>query len=132
MAFFKIASCFASLLCIASGYISQSFVESSISVKRKVTVPEGRRCPDCPVARVEGSVIGFLQSHLNRLFHRHGTALRSECVELRFSEHGTQLCNCLIVFEPLWLYHRCLGSFAQSLGCTEELNSPLGFLISDG
>src|SRR5262245_42124276 len=105
MACLRIASCFASPLCIASGYISQSLVESSISVKRNVTVPEGRRCPDCPAGRVEESVIGVLQSQRNHLLHGHGATLCPACVKLLFSDHGTQLRNGLIVFEPLWLCH---------------------------
>src|SRR6185436_15568480 len=77
---------------------------------------------------------GFLlaQCQLNRLLHRHGSSLSPERVEFSFREHGTQLCDCLIVFDTFRLCHRCLDSFAQGLCRATVFYGALRFLIVDG
>src|SRR5689334_15539940 len=105
---------------MASGYCCASLVLPSISVKRKVTVPEGRL----------GMI--YLQRQVNRLFHTYRATIYPERVEFCFRKHGMQFCNRLIVFSSFVIRHQRVDPFTQGLRCGEEFNSTVRFFLGKG
>src|SRR6185436_4321749 len=62
------------------------------------------------------------QRQLDRSFHGHRSPLRPKRVKLLLSEHCVQLCDRLIVFDPLLFCHRCLDLSTQSFCCSEQFD----------
>src|SRR4026208_2320940 len=90
-----------------------------MSVKRKVTVPEG------------SVILCFLQCQLNGLFYIHGSALRPKRMEFRFGEHGTQLSDLHTVFRLFIFCHWRLNHFAHCFCGTQKCCGALWFLLVD-
>lgn len=74
----------------------------------------------------------LIQRHINRLFHRHSATFRPERVVIRFSQHGAQLSNELVVLDLFRVRHWGLDFVARGFRRPQEVYGPLRFFFYDG